>query len=308
MLFRSQTRVLTNARCLSEGVDVPALDSVIFFNPRNSMVDVVQSVGRVMRKSEGKDYGYIILPVAVAPNVSPAQALNDNQRFKVVWQILNALRAHDDRFNAKVNSIALNEGQVDELPIAVDHVASPKEQLDQAEARSQADTPEPDQDMAQQIALFSLERWQEAMYTKLVDKVGTRTYWEDWADDVATIAENQITRIRALLDGADGKLRKEFEKFIEGLRNNLNEGITEDDAISMLSQHLITAPVFNALFENHDFITHNPVAQVMEKMVAALSRENLDTETESLEKFYDSVRVRASEVSSASGKIGRAHV
>ncbi|MDK7133985.1 DEAD/DEAH box helicase [Corynebacterium sp. UMB4614] len=297
-----QTRVLTNARCLSEGVDVPALDSVIFFNPRNSMVDVVQSVGRVMRKSEGKDYGYIILPVAVAPNVSPAQVLNDNQRFKVVWQILNALRAHDDRFNAKVNSIALNEGQADELPIAVDHVPNPKEQLDQAEARSQADSPEPDQDMAQQIALFSLERWQEAMYTKLVDKVGTRTYWEDWADDVATIAENQITRIRALLDGADGKLRREFEKFVEGLRNNLNEGITEGDAISMLSQHLITAPVFNALFENHDFITHNPVAQVMEKMVAALSRENLDTETESLEKFYDSVRVRASEVSSASGK------
>lgn len=297
-----QTRVLTNARCLSEGVDVPALDSVIFFNPRNSMVDVVQSVGRVMRKSEGKDYGCIVLPVAVAPNVSPAQALNDNQRFKVVWQILNALRAHDDRFNAKVNSIALNEGHVEELPIAVDHVASPKEQLDQAEARSQTDSPEPDENMAQQIALFSLEQWQEAMYTKLVDKVGTRTYWEDWADDVATIAENQITRIKALLEGADGKLRKEFEKFVEGLRNNLNEGITEDDAISMLSQHLITAPVFNALFENHDFITHNPVAQVMEKMVAALSRENLDTETESLEKFYDSVRVRASEVSSASGK------
>ncbi|MGJ4094868.1 DEAD/DEAH box helicase [Corynebacterium macclintockiae] len=297
-----QTRVLTNARCLSEGVDVPALDSVIFFNPRNSMVDVVQSVGRVMRKSEGKDYGYIILPVAVSPNVLPAQALNDNQRFKVVWQILNALRAHDDRFNAKVNSIALNEGAVDELPLSVDHVSNAKEKLDQAEAKSQAEPAESNQEMAQQIALFSLERWQEAMYTKLVDKVGTRTYWEDWADDVATIAENQITRIRALLDGADSKLRKEFEKFVEGLRNNLNEGITEDDAISMLSQHLITAPVFNALFENHDFITHNPVAQVMEKMVAALSRESLDAETESLEKFYESVRVRASEVSSASGK------
>lgn len=297
-----QTRVLTNARCLSEGVDVPALDSVIFFNPRNSMVDVVQSVGRVMRKSEGKDYGYIILPVAVSPNVPPAQALNDNQRFKVVWQILNALRAHDDRFNAKVNSIALNEGAVDELPLSVDHVPNAKEKLDRAEAKSQAESAESNQEMAQQIALFSLERWQEAMYTKLVDKVGTRTYWEDWADDVATIAENQITRIRALLNGADRKLCKEFEEFVEGLRNNLNEGITEDDAISMLSQHLITAPVFNALFENHDFITHNPVAQVMEKMVAALSRENLDTETESLEKFYESVRVRASEVSSASGK------
>lgn len=211
------TRILTNARCLSEGVDVPALDSVIFFNPRNSMVDVVQSVGRVMRKSEGKTDGYIILPVAVPPNVSPAQALNDNTRFKVVWQILNALRAHDDRFNAQVNSIALNEGNVQELPIEVGHVdgkdpadptadsrtsdeatadatADPKQALDDAEK-----SPAPYQDnseLTQQIALFSLEQWQEAMYTKLVDKVGSRTYWEDWADDVATIAENQVTRIK----------------------------------------------------------------------------------------------------------------
>lgn len=315
------TRVLTNARCLSEGVDVPALDAVIFFNPRNSMVDVVQSVGRVMRKSEGKDYGYIILPVAVAPDVSPAHALNDNARFKVVWQILNALRAHDDRFNAKVNSIALNEtNPAEELPIEVDHIgkkdsqksgsdtdsesASPTDAINEAEADS-VKNPQPladNDELTQQLVLFSLEEWQEAIYTKLVDKVGTRTYWEDWADDVATIAGNQITRIKALVDGADAALRTEFDSFVEGLRNNLNDGISEDDAISMLSQHLITAPVFNALFENHDFITHNPVAQVMEKMVKALSEANLVTETESLEKFYESVRVRASEVNSASGK------
>lgn len=315
------TRVLTNARCLSEGVDVPALDAVIFFNPRNSMVDVVQSVGRVMRKSEGKDYGYIILPVAVAPDVSPAQALNGNARFKVVWQILNALRAHDDRFNAKVNSIALNETNPAEvLPVEVEHIgkedsqksgpdtdsenASPTDAINEAEADS-VKNPQPladNDELTQQLALFSLEEWQEAIYTKLVDKVGTRTYWEDWADDVATIAGNQITRIKALVDGADATLRTEFDSFVEGLRNNLNDGISEDDAISMLSQHLITAPVFNALFENHDFITHNPVAQVMEKMVGALYKANLDTETESLEKFYESVRVRASEVNSASGK------
>ena len=304
----NESRMLTNARCLSEGVDVPALDAVVFFNPRNSMVDVVQSVGRVMRKSAGKDYGYIILPVAVPPNVSPSEALNDNQRFKVVWQILNALRAHDDRFNAKVNSIALNGANAqDELPIDVNHVSgdkekSAKEKLDGADNTKSPDAFDDATAMTQQIALFSLEQWQEAIYTKLVDKVGTRTYWEDWADDVATIAENQITRIKSLLESADGNLRKEFDDFVEGLRNNLNDGITDDDAISMLSQHLITAPVFNALFENHDFITHNPVAQVMEKMVNALSKANLDTETESLEKFYESVRVRASEVTSASGK------
>lgn len=296
----TESRVLTNARCLSEGVDVPGLDSVIFFQPRNSMVDVVQSVGRVMRKAEGKDYGYIILPVAVPPGVSPSQALNDNTRFKVVWQILNALRAHDDRFNAKINSIALNEGNPDELPVVVDPVVNPIKPSDDP-APSPTDNPT-DEDTAKQIALFSLERWQEAIYTKLVDKVGSRTYWEDWADDVAKIAENQVTRITKLVDGADKHLRAEFDDFVDGLRNNLNDGIGEADAISMLSQHLITAPVFNALFDNHDFIENNPVAQVMQRMTDALQDAHLDSETESLEKFYESVRVRASEVTSASGK------
>ena len=296
----TESRVLTNARCLSEGVDVPGLNSVIFFQPRNSMVDVVQSVGRVMRKAEGKDYGYIILPVAVPPGVSPSQALNDNTRFKVVWQILNALRAHDDRFNAKINSIALNEGNPDELPVVVDPVVNPIKPSDDP-APSPTDNPT-DEDTAKQIALFSLERWQEAIYTKLVDKVGSRTYWEDWADDVAKIAENQVTRITKLVDGADKHLRKEFDDFVDGLRNNLNDGIGEADAISMLSQHLITAPVFNALFDNHDFIENNPVAQVMQRMTDALQDAHLDSETESLEKFYESVRVRASEVTSASGK------
>ena len=55
-------RILSNARCLSEGIDVPALDAVLFMNPKNSQVDIVQAVGRVMRKAEGKQYGYIVLP------------------------------------------------------------------------------------------------------------------------------------------------------------------------------------------------------------------------------------------------------
>ncbi|KAB1504073.1 DEAD/DEAH box helicase [Corynebacterium sp. 320] len=296
-----QTRILTNARCLSEGVDVPALDAVIFFNPRNSMVDVVQSVGRVMRKSEGKDYGYIILPVAVPPNVSPSEALQDNARFKVVWQILNALRAHDDRFNATVNALALNDNNRDTLAIEVDHITDPRKQLDRLDQTPDSE-PGNRQDLAEQIALFSLEKWQEAIYTKLVDKVGTRTYWEDWADDVASIAQAQITRITALVENASPKLRREFDAFVKGLRGNLNDSITDDEAISMLSQHLITAPVFNALFSDNDFATHNPVAQVMQRMADALADANLESETEPLEEFYATVRKRAQAVTSAAGK------
>ena len=325
-LPENECRILSNARCLSEGVDVPALDAVMFLHPRNSVVDVVQSVGRVMRKADGKDYGYIILPVAVPAGISPSQALGDNRRFKVVWQVLNALRAHDDRFNAMVNSIALNTadpgtatGQGSDRLLG-GHVGPTTDNPETFGAEGSTTTSEGSADpadpaagvadgdgssgggLAQQMALFSLSEWQEAIYTRIVDKVGTRTYWEDWAKDVADIAAALITRIGALLDGADKKITTAFEKFLQGLRDNLNDSISRDDAISMLAQHLITAPVFDALFAGHEFAAHNPVSQTMQVMADQLGGAGLEAETAHLEGFYESVRIRASEVATADGK------
>ena len=100
-------RILSNVRCLSEGVDVPALDAVLFLTPRNSQVDVVQSVGRVMRNAPGKKRGYVVLPVVIPAGMEPHEALNDNQTYKVVWQVLQALRSHDDSFDAMVNKLDL---------------------------------------------------------------------------------------------------------------------------------------------------------------------------------------------------------
>lgn len=305
-------RILSNARCLSEGVDVPALDAVIFLNPRNSVVDVVQSVGRVMRKARDKDYGYIILPVAVPAGVSPSQALSDNRRFKVVWQVLNALRAHDDRFNAMVNSIALNAASDTKTGKGSDRlmgghigpVADENESIGGADTSvsTECDEPGTDGHLTRQMALFSLSEWQEAIVAKIVDKVGTRAYWEDWAADVADIAATQITRIHALLASADADTATAFDHFLKGLRDNLNESISRDDAISMLSQHLITKPVFDALFADHDFASHNPVSRVMETMINKLGDSGLEAETGKLGAFYASVRVRAAEVTTAEGK------
>lgn len=298
VVAEDECRILTNARCLSEGVDVPALDAVLFLNPRNSVVDVVQSVGRVMRKAPGKDYGYVILPVAVPEGVEPSAALEDNQRFKVVWQVLNALRSHDERFNAMVNSIALNAdtktGRGTQQLLG-GHLGPTLEDPGAAPAEDTAAT-------ATQMALFSLSQWQEAIYTRIVDKVGTRTYWEQWAKDVADIAATLITRITALLADADPTITQGFGRFLTGLRDNLNDSITSDDAVSMLAQHLITKPVFDALFAGHDFAAHNPVSQAMQTMVDTLGAAGLEAETARLEGFYDSVRRRADEVTSAEGK------
>lgn len=291
-----ECRILTNARCLSEGVDVPALDAVLFLQPRNSIVDVVQSVGRVMRLSPKKEYGYVILPVAVPAGMDPATALADNVRFKVVWQVLNALRSHDERFDAMINSIALNTSGDKKAGLGSDqllgaHVGPTTD--NEALAAKPA-----------QMALFSVGQWQEAIYTRIVDKVGTRVYWDQWAADVADIATAQITRINAILDSPDTskKVLKQFDRFHKGLRDNLNDAVTRDDAISMLSQHLITKPIFDALFAGHDFATHNPVSQVMQAMADTLDGSGLESETKRLAKFYDSVRLRAEQVTDAQGK------
>ncbi|MBA4248552.1 MAG: damage-inducible protein [Microbacterium sp.] len=283
-------RILTNARVLSEGVDVPALDAVMFLNPRDSVVDVVQSVGRVMRKLEGKKYGYVILPIGVPADMDPATALNDNKKYKVVWQVLQALRAHDERFDAMVNKIDLTKSTEGKLSVIGVGGGGSEDGKDKAG------------DTSVTLDFPALDQWRDAILAKIVQKVGERRYWENWAKDVAGIASDHITRIRALVEGSDGTLHDEFARFLKGLQDNLNPFITERDAIEMLSQHLITKPVFDALFEGYAFSDHNPVSQVMQRMIDALEEQHLEKETEKLDKFYESVRTRAAGITDAAAK------
>ncbi len=91
----TERAVLCNARCLAEGVDVPSLDGVAFIDPRRSQVDVVQAVGRAIRKAEDKTVGTVVIPVFVDERADPESVLNTGD-FDRVWQIVKALRAHDD--------------------------------------------------------------------------------------------------------------------------------------------------------------------------------------------------------------------
>lgn len=289
----SECRVLTNVRCLSEGVDVPSLDAVMFLSARNSQVDVVQSVGRVMRKAPGKQYGYIIIPVVIPTDVKPEEALNDNERFKVVWSVLNALRAHDDRFNATINKIELNKKKPTQ--ILVGGVL-----YDQNERREAAESGVNYDDINHQLQM-QFEELQGVVFAKLVQKVGDRVYWEKWAKDVAIIAQNQIDRIKKLIE-IDDKHRKEFDNFLKGLQENINPSISQAQAIEMLSQHIITKPVFEALFEGYSFVQNNAVSTTMQNMMNLLEEGTLEKESETLQKFYDSVRKRAEGIDNAEGK------
>ncbi|RYZ75503.1 MAG: damage-inducible protein, partial [Proteobacteria bacterium] len=239
-------RILTNVRCLSEGVDVPTLDAIIFMHPRKSQIDVVQSVGRVMRLSEGKELGYVILPITVAPGISPEKALNDNEKYKVVWQILNALRAHDERFDSTINRLGLGEDVSERLEIvgvgareeleattAVVEGIKPKKR-ESAVDEDSADNAAEEKGMEQQNQLpFVLTGLSQAIKAKIVERCGTRDYWENWAHDIAKIAQAHIARIQAIVLNEGTPERIAFDAFLEEIRDDLNPEITRTEAIEM---------------------------------------------------------------------------
>jgi len=284
-------RILTNARCLSEGVDVPNLDAVLFLSAKNSQVDVVQSVGRVMRKAPNKKYGYIIIPVVIPEHIRPEEALNDNETYKVVWSVLNALRAHDDRFNAVVNKIDINKKKPKNIIIGTPDNSG----IDfDGEVQESGAT-------YQQSLPFQIETVQNAIYAKMVEKVGDRKYFEQWAKDVAKIAQIQIDRIRDLI-ARDGEHKKAFNNFVKGLQENINSSIDSEETIEMLSQHIITKPIFEALFENYSFVKNNPISSSMEEILNLLLEQQFEKETAELKEFYDDVRVRVGNIDNSEGK------
>ena len=297
----NECRIITNVRVLSEGVDVPSLDSVLFLSARNSQVDVVQSVGRVMRKSPGKKYGYIIIPVVVPADVEPEHALDDNERYKVVWTVLNALRAHDDRFNATVNKIELNKKKPGQIIVGGTEVSFDGDGNPVDKSRDGQDANNQSNEIGRQIAI-QFEQLQDVVYARLVQKVGDRRYWEQWAKDVAIIADRQIERIKFLISQKKDQ-RAAFDKFLNGLQKNINPSINEDQAIEMLAQHIITQPIFDALFEGYSFVKSNAVSVAMQGMIESLEDgSNLAEQDETLQKFYDSVRKRAEGIDNSEGK------
>lgn len=304
-------RILSNVRCLSEGVDVPSLDAVLFLTPRSSQVDVVQSVGRVMRRAEGKELGYVILPVVIPAGEEPENALNNNQAYRVVWQVLNALRAHDDRFDAMINKLEFNgkdTSRMEVIAVADKVVKKTKRQTKKSELAGKARkssgigsavSPVPEQFDIE----FSVGEIERALYAKIVKKCGNRHHWEDWANDIAKIARTHIDRIHGILENPGNKIEiSAFRAFADELRDDLNNSVSDDEIIEMLAQHLITKPVFDALFADYNFTDHNPMSMAMQNVLNTLQEHHLEKEASTLNSFYESVKMRADGITTAEGK------
>lgn len=290
----NHARVLSNVRFLTEGIDVPNLDGIIFFSPKKSQIDIVQAVGRIMRKYEGKEYGYIILPIVVSDIDNPNLALNNNKEYKAVWQVLNALRSTDERFEAEVNKLDLNKEKTGRINfIGVD--SSPDNDVKENENYVHGH---------EQLSLTLAQEWKQmgdVFYGKVVQHVGDRRYLEDWSEDVADIAKKYIFQINDLIANDSGA-KAAFDKFLTSLKYNINDSIDQDQAIQMLAQHLITEPVFDALFGDYSFVQNNVVSRSINDVISAFKIFGFAKETEKLKPFYDSIKSRASGIDNAAGK------
>lgn len=305
-------RILSNVRCLSEGVDVPALDAVLFLTPRNSQVDVVQSVGRVMRNAPGKKRGYVVLPVVIPAGMEPHEALNDNQTYKVVWQVLQALRSHDDSFDAMVNKLDLIGSDPRKMEVIAITDKPQKKQKPKPkpsgkgkfELGQRRKNHDAEGQLTQQAELtYEVGEIEKAIYAKIVEKCGNRHHWEDWANDIAKIARTHIDRIQGILENpVNTKEKTAFNAFAAELRDDLNDSISDSEIVEMLAQHLVTKPVFDALFDEYSFASHNPMSKAMQGVLDALHEHHLAKEADTLEKFYASVRQRAAGINNAQGK------
>ena len=304
-------KILFNVRCLSEGVDVPSLDAVLFLSPRKSQVEVVQTVGRVMRVSPqtGKKRGYVIIPIVTPAGLDPSVALNNNADFDVVWQVLNALKSIDTEFGAIVDG---QRNIIDSSKIEVVCVTN-KKLKKKAKKSSKTITPRPSGPTISVQEVFDFnhdEILEKEIRARIVKRVGNRREWGDWAEDVGKICQLQITHINDVLkDPTKSKSREAFESFKKELKATLSDNLTDDEIVEMLGQHVVTQPILDALFTIqtneetvYEFSKQNPIAIAMTSMMNSLDKESMKLATKSLEDFYRSVRNRTRTIKSSADR------
>lgn len=273
-------KVLSNARCLSEGVDVPALDSIIFFDGKSAMVDIIQAVGRVMRKAKNKKRGYIILPIALEE--SEIQNLDEavnNTNFKNIWKVIKALRSHDPSL---VDEATFKE----KIKIFGSDDNSEENHNDEGLQKDKAQQNDPKQAQKTLFDAILLQDLADAVYNVMPTKLGDRNYWENFTKKTGNIARTLNNRLKMIFD----KNPEFFHGFLDSLRENIHQNIREDEALDMITSHIITKPIFDALFGDN---IKNPIAKALDKMVLKLSTLGLEGETKDLKNLYESVKTEA---------------
>lgn len=293
-------RVLTNAKVLSEGVDVPALDAVVFLEPRSSELDITQAVGRVMRKAAGKQKGYIVIPVVIPEHefdtededarLAHVDEILRSSDFKAVWQVARALRSHDERIDYWLNN-----------PQAAQQAKTFRFHTTSFRADSEPDLSSKD-GKAPQVSPKTYEQLTLALHdnfaSMLVAKCGDREMYPRWGEKAARICETIRKRVSVYIsrtegaDGDDSPAADAFDDFLAEIQEAISPDVTARQAEEMVAQHIVTIPVFDVLFSDSDFVSSNPVSISINKLIEVLKAHggNFDEDLRPLKRAYQTMQ------------------
>ncbi len=261
-----EIRILSNARCLQEGVDIPALDAVIFMEPKNSPIDIIQSIGRVMRKSDGKESGYVIVPIPVLKGDDPHHVLKMNKRYKQISEILRAILSHDDGLRRLLNMYVLAKSGK-----GGDHVS-----------------PDPGE-IPPRLRDWIASTLGKGLSDKLLKDVqnvllslGDPSYHSNMGERLGEQAVIIETKLNQRV-----KIEPETAPIIKVLHENLKpivgHTLTMEQTIRALSQHAVMSRVFNVMFPRND----NPVASAFDDTIERL---NIQESLKKFEAFYAGIQ------------------
>ncbi|MFZ8784454.1 type ISP restriction/modification enzyme, partial [Thermocrinis sp.] len=263
-----KSHILTNAKVLTEGIDVPALDFVAFFDPKESVVDIIQALGRVVRKAENKEFGLVFIPLVVSTDKGNIDEQIERTSYKTLWQVLNAAASLDSAFQSQIRVILIEDGnRTREIDPNRDNVII----LDRGNT---------------QTSLF--EPIRKYLSTKIVRsfRLGS-IFLRDWAQETAKTAQDLKDHVQIALE-KDPVFRQKFEELRRALTTLLNESISDQDVLNLVVQYTLTKPIFDAVFEHK-----SQVDEILDSIFEYF-KHFLQNNIRELDKFYEQVQAKAS--------------
>jgi predicted helicase len=263
-----RSHILTNAKVLTEGIDVPALDFVAFFDPKESVVDIIQALGRVVRKAQNKEFGLVFIPLVVSTDKGTIDEQIERTSYKTLWQVLNAVASLDSAFQSQIRVILIEDGN---RTREIDPNREPMIVLDRGNT---------------QTSLF--EPIRKYLSAKIVRsfRLGS-IFLRDWAQETAKTAKDLKDHVQIALE-KDLSFRQKFEELRRALTTLLNESISDQDAINLIVQYILTKPIFDAVFEYK-----SPVDKILDSIFEYF-KHFLQNNIRELDKFYEQVQAKAS--------------
>jgi predicted helicase len=279
-----EPHLLSNAKVLTEGIDVPSLDVVAFLDPKESVVDIIQAVGRVVRTAENKNYGLIFIPLILQATDQPLKESDVDRRlhhssYKTLWQVLGALASLDSSFRAQIRLLLVGDR---DKPLSEEPVLMLR--------RSPELQPELFEQVRQHLSLRIVRSF----------RLG-RVFLRDWAQETARLAQTLHHHLQNALE-RDPDFQNQFQKLLQGLQKNLHPQIHPTDVQSLIVQYLLTRPIFEALFppptHPNPQNTHLQSAADLLEEIFGHFRPFLKNNLETLQKFYDQAQARAAGLTS----------